>query len=296
MVFNCSVVPNGPEPGLSIFQRVAYTLVFILGLILNTSALWCFTRTRQWTDIHIYMLNLLLADLLLTLFLPFRIFETYCPMSPTQFCTFLICVHYTNMYASVFTITAISIHRYIAVKFPMQNKTSGMSKGRRRKITSGTCAFIWLLVITLCITFRKNMYPEKLKTCYERKGDIRMRLEFLLVLEILGYLVPIVTITTCSIQAIWTVLKSIKDIQQHTEEETIDKRKSIMAIITANMIVFIVCFTPIHAGYLLRYIYDDNCRFVHIFYDVSEWLATTNCCLDSIGYYFLLKKVFRDKK
>ncbi|KAB5535704.1 hypothetical protein PHYPO_G00121060 [Pangasianodon hypophthalmus] len=26
MVFNCSVVPNGPEPGLSIFQRVAYTL------------------------------------------------------------------------------------------------------------------------------------------------------------------------------------------------------------------------------------------------------------------------------
>lgn len=296
MVFNCSLVPNGTEAGLIIFQRVAYTPVFILGLILNVSVLWRFKCTPKWTDTHIYMLNLLLADLLLTLFLPFRIFETYCPMKPTRFCTFLICVHYSNMYASIFTVTVISIHRYVTVRFPVQLKTSVASEARRKKITSAICAFIWLVVITICITFSQNMHPDKLKTCYERNGYYKMSLTFLLVLEILGYLLPIVTIITCSTQAVWAVLKSLKDIRQYTDEEIIDKRKRIVAIVTANMIVFIVCFTPIHAGYLLRYIFEETDRFVHIFYDVSEWLATTNCCLDSVGYYFLLKNFFRCKR
>ncbi|XP_053506893.1 G-protein coupled receptor 55 [Ictalurus furcatus] len=292
MVFNCSLVPNGPEAGLIIFQRVAYTPVFILGIILNASALWCFMRIPQWTDTHIYMLNLLLADLILALFLPFRIFETYCPMKPMPLCTFLICVHYINMYASIFIITAISIHRYVAIRFPMQNKTSHASEVRRRRITSGICALIWVTVITLSTTFMKDMYPERLETCYELKEHDKMSLSFLLVLEILGYLLPIVTIMTCSAHVVWTVLKSLKDIRQHTEEEIINQRKRVVAIITANMIVFIVCFTPIHVGYLLRHISVKNS---HIFYDVSEWLATTNCCLDSVGYYFLLKKAYRDK-
>ncbi|KAI5092831.1 G-protein coupled receptor 35-like [Silurus meridionalis] len=296
MVFNCSLVPNGPEAGLLIFQRVAYTPVFILGLILNTLVLWRFTRIPKWTETHIFMLNLLLADLLLTLFLPFRIYETYCPMERTHFCTFLISVHYVNMYVSIFTITAISIHRYIAVRFSMHSKSgTGASEDRRKKITSGACAFIWVLVITINIIFRENMYPIVLKTCYERDGWRKMSLGFLLVLEIIGYLLPIVTITICSTQTIWTVLNSIKDIRQRTEEDISVKRKRAVAIITANMIVFIVCFTPIHVAYLLRYIFGEISRYTNIFYDIAEWLATTNCCLDSVGYYFLLKKVFRDK-
>ncbi|KAI5615292.1 G-protein coupled receptor 35-like, partial [Silurus asotus] len=293
---NCSLVPNGSEAGLVIFQRVAYTPVFIVGLILNTLVLWRFTRIPKWTETHIFMLNLLLADLLLTLFLPFRIYETYCPMERTHFCTFLISVHYINMYVSIFTITAISVHRYIAVRFPMHSKSgTGASEDRRKKITSGACAFIWVLVITINIIFRKNMYPEFLKTCYERKGWCKMSPGFLLVLEIIGYLLPIVTITICSTQTIWTVLNSIKDIRQRTEEDISVTRKRAVAIITANIIVFIVCFTPIHVAYLLRYIFGEKYRYTHIFYDISEWLATTNCCLDSVGYYFLLKKVFRDK-
>ncbi|KAF7692557.1 hypothetical protein HF521_010167 [Silurus meridionalis] len=143
---NCSLVPHGSEAGLIIFQRVAYTPVFIVGLILNTLVLWRFTRIPKWTETHIFMLNLLLADLLLTLFLPFRIFETYCPIKPTRFCTFLISVHYINMYVSIFTITAISVHRYIAIRFPMHSKSgTGASEDRRKKITSGASKDITLL-------------------------------------------------------------------------------------------------------------------------------------------------------
>ncbi|KAM9439816.1 G-protein coupled receptor 55-like [Clarias gariepinus] len=293
MALTCSLVPNASDVAHVTFQRVAYTPVFILGLVLNASALWCFTRIPQWTETHIYMLNLLLADLLLTLFLPVRIFETYCPMFPGMFCTFLICVHYCNMYVSIFTITAISIHRYVAVMFPMQNQTSRASEARRKKIASGTCAFIWLAVITICTIFSRNMLPDQLLTCYSRKHSEKMTLAFLLVLEILGYLLPIVIITTCSTQAIRTILKSLKKIHQHSEDEIVDSRKSVVAIITANMIVFMVCFTPIHLGYVFRYIFGDT---FYVFYDVAECLATTNCCLDSVGYYFLLKKIFRDKR
>ncbi|XP_066514533.1 G-protein coupled receptor 55-like isoform X1 [Hoplias malabaricus] len=287
MWFNCSAVWNNTEDALRLFQRVAYTPVFAVGLPLNVLALWLFFRIHQWTATHVYMFNLLLADFLLLLFLPFRIFQTFCPINPTGLCTFLICVHFSNMYVSIFTITAISVHRFVALRFPMLIR--GLET-QRKTMAVVVCAVIWLTIMLLCGIFHPNMYPRELRTCYELKG--RTKLSFLLVLEIVGYLLPTATILTCSTQAIYAVLKSTEEL----ESKVVVERKRAVAIIVANTVIFFVCFTPVHVGFLLRYLYPEGspqARVIHIFYEVSEWIATTNCCLDAIGYYLLLKKVFK---
>ncbi|KAF7668665.1 hypothetical protein LDENG_00297660 [Lucifuga dentata] len=102
-------------------QAVAYAPLFLLGFLINAAALWAFiARRHTWTDTHIYMLNLVIADSTLILFLPFRIYDAFFCLSKTALCTFLISSHYINMYASILTSMAISVNRYLAVSFPLQ--------------------------------------------------------------------------------------------------------------------------------------------------------------------------------
>lgn len=273
------------DRALSLFERVAYTPVFIVGLFFNVTALCIFCRLKRWTDTHIYMFNLLVADFLAIIFLPFRILEAFCPITPSKLCTFLLCTQYSNMYSSIFTITAISIHRFIAVRFPFLTKALA---SKSKMIATSKCIFIWTIIVVICASNYKDLLPDKLQTCYDRILTKKLDKNFFLLLEILGYFIPVLIVILCSTQTIYILIRSLKHVQGKDKVE----RKNIAAIITANMFTFIVCFTPVHIGLLLQYVSDTSGKdFVHVFLDVAEWIATTNCCLDSIGYYFLLKRV-----
>lgn len=273
---------NHTETALRVFERVAYIPLFILGFSLNITALCIFCRIKHWTDMHIYMLNLLVADFLAILILPFKILEVFCPIQPTSLCTALLCIQFSNMYSSIFIITAISIHRFIAVRFPFLTKAM-LSKSRM--IATTKCVIIWVTVAVICVCNYQEFLPDKLENCYDRKVSKKFQKNFLVVLEILGYLIPVVILIFCSTQTIYILVRSL----QHVEGRDRVERKNTVAIITANMFTFIVCFTPLHIGLLLQNYSVEY--FVRVSLNVAEWIATTNCCLDSIGYYFLLKKV-----
>lgn len=279
---------NHTDRVLSLFERVAYIPVFIVGLLFNVTALCIFCHRKRWTDTHIYMFNLLVADFLAIIFLPFRILEAFCPITPSELCTFLLCTQYSNMYSSIFTIAAISIHRFIAVRFPFLTKALA---SKSKMIATSKCIFIWTIIVVICACNYKDLNPDLLETCYDRKLKKKLKSHFFLLLEILGYLIPVLIVILCSTQTIFILIRSLKHVQGRDRVE----RKNIAAIITANMFTFIVCFTPIHIGLLLQYLISDDSGkdFVHVFLDVTEWIATTNCCLDSIGYYFLLKRVHK---
>lgn len=277
---------NNTTCQVDIIQGVAYATLLLLGFLLNSAALYAFFAKRDsWTDTHIYMLNLAAADLALILFLPFRIYDAFHCLSKTQFCTFLISIHYINMYASIMTSAAISVHRCVAVRFPLQVRAC-----RKKKVAAlAVCLTIWVVVVAICVLFRDSNTPKNLWTCYERCKNKRLPLEFLLTLVFLGFFTPLLIIVFCSSYTICTLLKT-----ENTQWNSVEK-KNIIGIMRANMIVFIVCYTPIHAALVLTY-YDQpppdwqiKSTTTHRFVLLSEWIATTNCCLDSISYYFLLK-------
>ncbi|KAL2098143.1 hypothetical protein ACEWY4_007350 [Coilia grayii] len=271
------------------FQQVAYIPVILLGLGLNAMAVCVFIlRRRHWTDSHIYMLNLALADCTLVVFLPVRVYDAYWPLKPSLLCTVMISIHYTNMYASILTVTCISVHRYLSIRFPFWARR----KGTRKRVAVLVCTLIWGIVVTICAVFHSENLPENLCTCYSR-GEKRLSLQFLLALEVVGYLLPLLTMSFCCIQ-ISCILQ-----ENNTGEEGSEQKKKFVRLVKANLMVFIVCYTPIHvAFYLGEYhkVYQSSWSFmddqVHKFHEVAEWIATTNCCLDSFGYYFLLKHCF----
>ncbi|XP_052389993.1 G-protein coupled receptor 55-like [Carassius gibelio] len=290
VVHNCSVALNHTEPALKRFECVAYIIVFIVGLSFNIMALCIFCRLKRWSDMHIYMFNLLAADFLAIIFLPFRIWEAFEKIELSGLCTFLLCAQFSNMYSSIFTITAISFHRFIAVRFPFLIKALA-SKSKTIAITK--CIFIWVIIIVICVIILEELTTDKLETCFEREMSKKLQTHSILLLEILGYLIPVLTVIFCSSRTIYILVRSLGNVQGRDRVE----RKTITAVITANMFTFIFCFTPIHIGLLLQYFLDYSCKhFVHVFFDVATFIAITNCCLDSIGYYFLLRRVHKINK
>lgn len=265
---------------------LAYSLLFLIGLLVNGAALWAFIAKRaSWTDVHMYMLNLVLADFMLVLCLPFRIYDAFFCLPKTFFCTFLIFVYFINMYASMMTSTAISIHRYLTIRFPLHARSWKWKKEAAVTI----CLLIWSALLLIAIVFRKDNYPEKLWTCYERCKNNRLRPQFTWLLLSLGYLAPLLIIVFCSSRIICILKK-----EQNMSEE----KKRTVALVKANLIVFLVCYTPIHIAHLISFFYKvpPNWRTTylpaHEYLRVSEWIASTNCCLDSISFYFLLKRYY----
>lgn len=270
-------------------EAVGYSTLFLLGLGLNAAALYAFvTKRKSWKDTHVYMFNLNLADFAFILFLPFRVYDAIFCLPKTKLCTFLIFTHFINMYASILTSTAISVHRFLAIRFPLQAKS-----WRKKKATAfAVCLVFWGLLLIVCAIFKNENYPVNLWTCYERCKNKPLRGEFILIVTILGFLTPLLIIVFCSSQII-SILSKVND---SSEEE----KKSILGIVTANMVVFIVCYTPIHIAFIVNLYQkvpsDWQSLFqklpAHKFLLVSEWIASTNCCFDSISYYFLLTKFY----
>ncbi|XP_073348027.1 G-protein coupled receptor 35-like [Pagrus major] len=269
-------------------QGVGYGLLFVLGFLVNAAALRAFIAKRDcWTDTHVYMFNLAIADFALVLFIPFRVLDAFICMEPSKLCTFLIMIHYINMYGSIMTTVAISVQRYLAIRFPIQTRS-----WRKKKETAfAVCLVLWGLIVTMCLTFGSDNSPEKLWTCYERCKNLPLKSEFVLTLVLLGFLVPLLIIVFCSSQIISILKKS--------DNKSVEFKRTI-SIVTANMIVFIVCYTPIHISFIVNYYtsvspdWQKNRKLLHehTFLLVAEWIASTNCCFDSISYYFLLTRFY----
>lgn len=288
MCNNTSNITNVTNAGCKVdfLQGLAYSPLFLLGFLINAAVLHAFIAKRDsWTDTHVYMFNLAIADFTIVLFLPFRIYDAFFCLPKTHLCTFLIYIHFINMYASILTTTAISVQRYLVIRFPLQAR----SWRKKKEIAFVVCLVLWGLLVTVCVIYRRENHPNRLWTCFERCKDLPLNLYFIVILVFLGFLTPLLTIGFCSSQIIWILLK----VDDKSEE-----KKSTIGIVTANIIVFIVCYTPIHVGFLVNYFYLpppgwENVHLpAHAYLQSAEWIASTNCCLDFISYYFLLRRFY----
>lgn len=88
-----------------ILLPVSYTLVFVIGLALNATALYVIVfRTKRWKPSTIYMFNLTVCDTLYIFTLPFLIYyyadKNDWPFSE-PFCKLIRFLFYANLYGTV---------------------------------------------------------------------------------------------------------------------------------------------------------------------------------------------------
>ncbi|NXY81337.1 LPAR5 protein, partial [Alcedo cyanopectus] len=271
-----------------------YVLIFITGLTLNVLALWIFIRyLRLKSVVMIYMVNLAVSDLTFTLPLPLRLYyysnhrwpfgNTLCQVSGSVF--------QINMYGSCLFLMCINLDRYVAIVHPLRWRHL-----RRPKVAKLLCLIVWVVIflgsIPTAIVHKQNpcnRRNESIHLCFESFNDnIWQNNLFPLVVlgEILGFLLPLSTVTYCSIRI-------FQELCQDSQPTTLRQQKTIR-LLMVNLVIFIICFVPYNTtlavyGMIKAHVMkveEETQASVRQVLIMTMPLASMNCTLDPLIYYF----------
>lgn len=273
-------------------QKVTSIPMFVLGMLGNIYVLvkFCWRPKTQWTYMNIYISNMVAADCALLIFLPVKIhyYNRELAGGLQKLCNFVLSLYYINMYVSIFTITAISVVRYVAIKYPM--KAREIFSCRSALVV---CAVIWVTICSISPVYFVTDSSNDKTMCFQRVKQT-LSLHFILLLIIVGFVLPFIIMLYCSARVIHTLRKQL-DVGSRSE------KLQCMFIIIANLIVFIVCFFPVHLGYIVKYIVQkeyadpldnyscDSKLIAHNFLHSAFCLSDMNCGLDCFSYFFATK-------
>uniref|UniRef100_H3A3A4 G protein-coupled receptor 55 n=1 Tax=Latimeria chalumnae TaxID=7897 RepID=H3A3A4_LATCH len=272
-------------------QLVVYIPTFILGVTLNSLAIWVFCCfLKKWSESTIYMTNLAMADLLLLISLPFKMHFSKHPWILSKYlCSFVESLYFVNMYGSIFLITVISLDRYIAIRHPFKAKEL-----RSKKVAICFCIGIWIFVWLGSIPVYSFHDHSPNFRCFHGISKSSWNVVLILLVEVFGFLIPTTVVVYCSIKSIQTLLDS------SLTENIKEKRKTCIRIIVANLTVFIISFTPNHLGIFLQFLVRNHIitdcvskQNISLFVQLAMCFANVNCCLDALCYYFVTEE-FRE--
>lgn len=281
-----------------ILLPVSYTLVFVVGLLLNITAMYFILfRTKRWKPNTIYMINLNVCDTLYILTLPFLIYyyadENDWPFGEPM-CKLIRFLFYTNLYGSVLFLSCISLHRFLGVCHPVRS-LSWMSARRARLIS--VCIWMTMLIFQSPILYFSRMNKNK-GVCYDTtsKDLFNDFLVYSSMVMVLLFVLPLGVVLVCNVLM-------VKKLQEPgvgdgpTSQRS--KQKSVKMIIIV-LLVFMLCFLPFHVNrsiyytfrYLDKQVSCEMLEYASMAYKITRPLASANSCIDPI-LYFMAGQGFR---
>ncbi|XP_076103265.1 galanin receptor type 1-like isoform X1 [Mytilus galloprovincialis] len=276
-----------------------YVIIFFIGLLGN--ALIIVTTIRNGQSQHsknYFLINLAVADLAVTL----------CCM-PTSLgtiiyriwvygkflCKFVAFFQGVAVAVSVYSLTAMSIDRYLSIQNPMAS---------RKFMTKRQClimiAAMWiisalfmgpLLYIKTVDTIELDSLPS-VDFCIEQWPQERDRKAYVLFLLFVVFLIPGVTLAVCY-SHVGRALCS-KDMTREgsdTSTRGLFSRKKAARMIIILIIVFMLCWLPYNIASLVSDLSDD---FVLILLFFTLWLGHAHSAINPVMFW-LLNRRFREK-
>ncbi|XP_073478996.1 lysophosphatidic acid receptor 6-like [Aquarana catesbeiana] len=259
-----------------------YSIIAVLGLIFNLLAIYFLCHLpQQRSPTTVYMKNLAFADLLLVITLPLRIYG-YTLSDSTSGLNVLLCriagsFLLLNMYGSIFLLTCISLDRCLAVCYPLRSR-------RFRQSACWICAGVWLLNVVACfgsqLPYNNISSTENFTgNCLHGKPPFVTKKIPTIGSLTTGFFIPAVVITFSSV----ALLKSMTQ-SQVVREGMINKVK-VVRMLTANILIFLLCFLPYHIVLLLYQVKNESC-YLDKAYGITLLVACINTVLDPFLYYF----------
>ncbi|KAM4607346.1 mu-type opioid receptor [Polymixia lowei] len=253
------------------------------------------------TATNIYIFNLALADALATSTLPFQSVNYLMGTWPfgDVLCKMVLSIDYYNMFTSIFTLTTMSIDRYIAVCHPV--KALDFRTPRNAKIVN-VCNWILSSVIGLPVMFMASTT----ETAHHSSSIIDCTLEFphpswywetllKICVFIFAFIMPVLIITVCYGLMILR-LKSVRMLSGSKEKDRNLRRITRMVLVVVA--VFIVCWTPIHIFVIIKALVNiPDSQLQTVTWHFCIALGYTNSCLNPVLYAFLdenFKRCFRE--
>nr|XP_012805298.2 N-arachidonyl glycine receptor [Jaculus jaculus] len=266
---------------------VFHSCVFLVGLVVNVTALWVFScTTKKRTTVTVYMMNVALLDLMFIVSLPFQMFYDVKGEWPfgEYFCHILggLVVFYPG--SALWLLAFISVDRYMAIVQPKH------AKELRSTCKAGlACVGIWIMTLVTAVPVLL-LYedPDKASspaTCLKISDIIHLKTVNVLNFTrlIFFFLTPLFIMIGCYLVIIHSLLHG-----QTSKLKPKVKEKSIRIIITL-LVQVLVCFVPFHVclAFLMLHGGDNSYNPWGAF---AIFLMNLSTCLDVILYYMVSKQ------
>ncbi|XP_041797131.1 lysophosphatidic acid receptor 5b [Chelmon rostratus] len=279
---NFTETENGTELNM---KNTGYALVFgsvtILGLPLNVVSLWILLRRHSLTSPNaVFMVHLAFSDLLLVISLPMRAYfyatGTW-PLSPMA-CIWITMLFRNNVRSSSIFITFICVDRLLAVVYPLRSRHIRTPSNAWK-----SAAFVWLVVIVVNIPesvgLSRFLNRYNGSACFEFRCHMRSpQSYFQAVLVSIMLAINVV----CTALVSWTLHRQLSD------SVRINNKVNVMLIFVMNLMMFAVFFLPASLALLF-----ESWRPA---FTALICLASVNCCLDPLLYYFSFDGFWRRKE
>ncbi|XP_077579306.1 P2Y purinoceptor 13 [Stigmatopora nigra] len=285
----------------SVVFPTLYSILFICALLLNLLAAWIFFSIPSKSTFMVFLKNLVVADLLMTLTIPLKILtDAGVGSSPLRafYCRYSAVLFYITMYISIIWLGLISLDRYLKIVQPFGQGT--LQKVWFSKVLS---VAVWAVMLSLALpnVILSNQPPRisngRVK-CTSMKNEIG-----LLWHEGFSYFCQVVFWATLTLMVFCYTFISKKVYESYkasksSSKATNYKTKAKVFVVVA---VFFICFAPYHFArvpYTRQQVSKtkQQCRVNGLFLakETTLWLSATNVCLDPLIYVFLCS-MFRKK-
>ncbi|KAJ0011609.1 hypothetical protein NQD34_012584 [Periophthalmus magnuspinnatus] len=243
MTTNCSF--EAVDDLMKHLELVIYVPIFILGSVSNVGALFVFCHVLpKWTEPTVYMTSLALMDLVLLFPLPFKMHAAnhLWPAHMQRLCSALEGLYFFGIYGSIYTITSISVERWLALCQPYKAKER---RSRRKALV--ICVGVWALVLVVISTtissFRQPGGAEI--HCFHSFSPQGWRPLVIVCLQVFGFLVPALVVVFCSVRTI----RALQGLEQHSPQS-----RAYIKYIYSSLCSFLLPLTPSHLAILLQFL------------------------------------------
>ncbi|KAG8143407.1 hypothetical protein E2320_000618 [Naja naja] len=294
----------GLRNSMHILSMVIYSIAFLLGVAGNSLVIFITGFHMKRTVNAVWFLNLAIADLVFTSFLPLSVayiaLGFHWPFGKLL-CKLISTVAFLNMFASVFLLTVISMDRCVSVTCPVWAQNH-----RTPRLASLVSLGIWIAALALSSPYfvfrdlRGSPVEENTTHCYNnfalsesfqseeivKLGEYRAQ-TLVLTRFVVGFLVPFVIILCC--YGIITVrLKGTR----------LTRSNRPFKIMVAVVVAFFICWFPYHVFSFLEMsaarLTPGLQAFLVVGIPLASSLAYLNSCLNPFLYVFVGQD-FREK-
>ncbi|XP_043844758.1 nociceptin receptor [Dromiciops gliroides] len=238
--------------GLKVTIVVVYLAVFIGGLLGNCLVMYVIIRhTKMKTATNIYIFNLALADALVLLTLPFQgtdVFLGYWPFG-NALCKTVIAIDYYNMFTSTFTLTAMSVDRYIAICHPVR-ALDIRTPNKAKAVNVGIWALASLIGVPVTVMGSAQMDDDEIECLVEIPApEDYWGPVFGVCVFLFSFVIPVLIISACYSLMIRR-LRSVRVLSGSREKDRNLRR--ITRLVLVVVAVFVGCWTPVQVFVLAQ--------------------------------------------
>ncbi|XP_051512834.1 leukotriene B4 receptor 1-like [Myxocyprinus asiaticus] len=283
------IFTNSTIDSRKIVPAVVLGLCCFVGLPSNIAVIISIARelNRNLSFTLKLMVNLAVSDALTLSLAPFGMYGILFGWTLGIWsCRILFYLGYNSMYVSVFTVTAMSVHRYNnVIKSKITNRIILQRLEESRRWLKLTDLWIVAFAFALPVLFTRGIKGKNgLLRCQRAMETPHEEVTVLLLEIMLGFVIPLSVMLVCYL---WLH----KGLRQTAKSSKGYKKRLVISIVVA----FFIFWTPVHVINVLdimttitemsnSYLYNQLKSFRRVSGDTSKTLALINCCLNHFLY------------